>query len=73
VTSATAQVFPSFASKIYTKTAGGWNKIASGTTIGPGLRLPADGPRASALRLNLRKTSDTPTLAEFQVFANSGN
>jgi alpha-L-fucosidase len=55
------------------KTAGGWNKIASGTTIGAGLRLAADGPRATALRLNLRKTSDTPTLAEFQAFGNSGN
>ena len=51
------------------KTAEGWRKIAGGTTIGAGLRIPADGLRATALRLNIRKASDTPTLAEFQVFA----
>jgi alpha-L-fucosidase len=51
------------------RTADGWRKIASGSTIGAGLRLPLSGLRTAALRLNIRKASDTPTLAEFQVFA----
>jgi alpha-L-fucosidase len=55
------------------KTANGWRKIAGGTKIGASLRLPVDGLRATAVRLNLRKTSDTPTLAEFQVFVRSEN
>jgi alpha-L-fucosidase len=53
------------------KTASGWQKIASGTTIGNSLRLQGNGIKTTTLRLNLHKTSDTPTLAEFQVFANS--
>lgn len=55
------------------KTTDGWRKIASGTSIGAALRLPADGLRATTLRLNLRKASDTPTIAEFQVFTHGGN
>lgn len=48
---------------------GGWRKVASGTTIGSNFRLPVTGLKADAVRVNLRKASDTPTLAEFQVFA----
>lgn len=58
---------------IEAKTAAGWKKIADGTQIGAGLRVPGDSIRASAIRLNLRKTSDTPTLSEFQIFAGAEN
>lgn len=51
------------------KSADGWRKIATGTTIGSGLRIPAESLRTSAVRLHIRKASDTPTLAEFQVSA----
>jgi alpha-L-fucosidase len=46
-----------------------WRKVASGTTIGGGLHLPVSGVRTDAVRVNIRKASDTPTLAEFQVLA----
>jgi alpha-L-fucosidase len=54
------------------KTADGWRKIASGTTIGGGLRLPVENVRANALRLHIRKATDTPTLADFQILAREG-
>jgi hypothetical protein len=54
------------------KTPDGWRKIATGTTIGGGLRLPVENVRANALRLNIRKATDTPTLADFQIFAREG-
>lgn len=48
---------------------GTWKKVATGTNIGPNMRLPLEGVKARALRLNIRRTSDTPTLAEFQIFS----
>ena len=38
-----------------------------GATIIAGLHRPISNLRASALRLNIRKATDTPTLAEFQA------
>jgi alpha-L-fucosidase len=55
---------------IEARTADGWRMISSGTTIGSGLRVAVDGLKTSAVRLQIRKSSDTPTLAEFQIFAN---
>ena len=51
------------------KTADGWRKIGGGTRIGASLHLPVDGTKTSAVRLLIRKATDTPTLAEFQVSA----
>ncbi len=47
---------------------GTWKKLASGTTIGEGLHLNFSAVRAQRFRLNITKASDTPTLAEFQIF-----
>jgi hypothetical protein len=46
----------------------GWKKIAEGTTIGDGLNLSFPPVKAQLFRLNILKASDTPTLAEFQLF-----
>jgi alpha-L-fucosidase len=48
---------------------GEWKKIAEGTTIGDKLYLSFPPVKAQLFRLNIRKASDTPTLAEFQLFA----
>ncbi len=48
-----------------------WKKIASGTTIGNDLRLNLEPVKARRFRLNLRKASDTPVVAEFQLFGES--
>ncbi len=45
-----------------------WKKIAEGTTIGAELRLDFTAVKAQLFRVNIRKASDTPTLAEFQLF-----
>ena len=47
---------------------GEWKKIASGTTIGNDLRLNFEPVKARHFRLNLRRASDTPVVAEFQMF-----
>jgi len=47
---------------------GEWKKIAEGTTIGEGLNLSFPPVKAQLFRLNIHKASDTPTLAEFQLF-----
>lgn len=47
---------------------GEWKKIAEGTTIGEGLNLSFPPVKARLFRLNIRRASDTPTLAEFQLF-----
>ncbi len=47
---------------------GEWKKIAEGTTIGDGLNLSFQPVKAQLFRLNILKASDTPTLAEFQLF-----
>lgn len=48
---------------------GAWKRITSGTTIGAHLRVLASGVKADAVRVTIRKASDTPTLAEFRVYA----
>jgi alpha-L-fucosidase len=48
---------------------GDWKKIAEGTTISDRLSLSSPLVRAQLFRPNIRKASDTPTLAEFQLFA----
>ncbi len=47
---------------------GEWKKIASGTAIGNDLRLDFEPVKARRFRLNLRKASDTPVVAELQLF-----
>ncbi len=47
---------------------GEWKKIASGTAIGPELRIAFPPVKARRFRLNIRKASATPTVAEFQLF-----
>jgi alpha-L-fucosidase len=47
---------------------GEWKKIASGTTIGNQLRLNFEPVKARYFRLNIQKASDTPVVAEFQLF-----
>jgi alpha-L-fucosidase len=47
---------------------GEWKKIAEGTTIGEELPLSFPPVKAQLFRLNIRQASDTPTLAEFQLF-----
>ena len=47
---------------------GDWKKIAEGTTIGEELHLSFPPVKAQLFRLNIRQSSDTPTLAEFQLF-----
>ncbi len=49
---------------------GEWKKVAEGSTIGSKLSLEFAPVRARLFRLNIRKASDTPTLAEFQLFGN---
>lgn len=49
---------------------GEWRKVAEGTTIGIKLYLEFAPVKARLFRLNIRKASDTPTLAEFQLFGN---
>jgi alpha-L-fucosidase len=49
---------------------GEWRKVAQGTTIGIKLYLEFPPLKARLFRLNIRKASDTPTLAEFQLFGN---
>jgi alpha-L-fucosidase len=48
--------------------AGESKKLAAGKTIGNELRLTFAPVKARLFRLNIRKASDTPTLAEFQLF-----
>jgi alpha-L-fucosidase len=48
--------------------AGEWKTIASGKTIGDELQRTFAPVKARRFRLNIRKASDTPTLAEFQLF-----
>lgn len=48
--------------------AGEWRKIAEGEAIGPALHLDFTPTKARFFRLNIRKASATPTLAEFQLF-----
>jgi alpha-L-fucosidase len=48
---------------------GQWQRVAAGTTIGGDLHLEFAPVKARLFRLNIRKASDTPTLAEFQLFA----
>jgi alpha-L-fucosidase len=45
-----------------------WKKLTEGTTIGKELYLDFKPVKARLFRVNIRKTSDTPTLAEFQLF-----
>lgn len=50
------------------KIGGDWKQIFSGTTIGNELRLNFEPVNTRYLRLNIRKASDTPVVAEFQLF-----
>ncbi len=50
------------------KVGGEWKKIASGTTIGDELRLNFEPVNARYFRLTIQKASDTPVVAEFQLF-----
>ena len=50
------------------KVNGEWKQIASGTTIGNELRLDFEPVKARYFRLNITKASDTPVVAEFQLF-----
>lgn len=52
------------------KVNGEWRKIASGSTIGNELRLNFEPVKARHFRLNIQKASDTPVVAEFQLFGN---
>ncbi len=47
---------------------GQWKKLAGGATIGNRLDLSLVPVKARRFRLNIRKASDTPTLAEFQLY-----
>jgi len=47
---------------------GAWIKIAEGTTLGEELHLSFPPVKAQRFRLNIRQASDTPTLAEFQLY-----
>jgi alpha-L-fucosidase len=47
---------------------GQWKKIAAGTSIGSALHLDFPPVKARLFRLNIRKASDTPVVAEFQLF-----
>jgi alpha-L-fucosidase len=47
---------------------GDWKMLSMGTTIGDRLWLSFPPVKARLFRLNIREASDTPTLAEFQVF-----
>jgi alpha-L-fucosidase len=47
---------------------GEWKTLASGTTIGNRKRLSFEPIKAQVFRLNILQASDTPTLAEFQLF-----
>jgi alpha-L-fucosidase len=47
---------------------GEWKPLARGTTVGSELNLEFAPVRARLFRLNIRKASNTPTLAEFQLF-----
>ena len=49
---------------------GEWRKVAEGSTIGIKLNLEFPPVKARFFRLNIHKSSDTPTLAEFQLFGN---
>ena len=48
--------------------AGGWKPVATGTNIGARLRIAFAPTRARRLRLLIHDATDTPTLAEFQIF-----
>jgi len=48
---------------------GEWKHLVGGTTIGDKLYLSFPKVKARLFRLNIRQASDTPTLAEFQIFA----
>ena len=54
-----------------TKVGGAWQELASGSTIGPELRLTFAPVKARWFRLTIRKASDTPTLAEFQLLSST--
>ena len=45
-----------------------WKPLVSGTTIGDELHLSFEPIKARIFRVNIQKASDTPTLAEFQLF-----
>jgi alpha-L-fucosidase len=47
---------------------GAWKKIAEGTTIGEELHLSFPPVKAQLFRLNILQASDTPALAEFQLY-----
>jgi alpha-L-fucosidase len=47
---------------------GEWKEVAKGTVIGADLVLDIPPVRAQKFRLNIRKASDTPVVAEFQIF-----
>ena len=47
---------------------GQWKQIAEGTTLGEELHLSFPPVTAQIFRLNILQASDTPTLAEFQLF-----
>jgi alpha-L-fucosidase len=46
---------------------GEWKKLVEGSTIGDALQLEFAPVKARLFRLNIRRASDTPTLAEFQL------
>ena len=50
------------------ETASGWRRVGSGTTLGSDLRVKFDEVAATRVRLNIHEATDTPTLAEFQVY-----
>ena len=50
---------------------GQWKKLAAGAGIGDELNLEFSPVKARRFRLKIRKASDTPTLAEFQLFGGS--
>jgi alpha-L-fucosidase len=52
------------------KVGGEWKMISSGTTISHELRLNFEPVTARYFRLNITKASDTPVVAEFQLFGN---
>lgn len=49
------------------KVNGQWKPLAAGTAIGDRCNLTFDPVTARVFRLTLDKTSDTPTLADFQL------
>lgn len=48
---------------------GRWSEVAAGTTLGAHRHIPLTEDRVDAVRLVIRKATDTPTLADFKVLA----